>query len=99
MTNIRKHAEASRVIVTFSKEGNLARIQVDDNGKGFDVVKAANRADKGFGLYTMRERAESVGGKITINSIPGKGTSVVVWVPMEVGKEVNAHGHHKNNGG
>ncbi len=98
LTNVRKHARASRVMVTFTREGDMAKIVVEDNGKGFDMIEAASRAEKGFGLYTMKERAESVGGKLRINSTPGAGSSVSVWVPLEIHKEVDAHEYNKSNG-
>ncbi len=79
LTNVRKHATASKVDVSFSLRDGAALATVEDNGRGFDPGLAA--ADQSFGLRIMRERAEEVGGSLEISSAPGAGTRVIVQVP------------------
>lgn len=76
--NIRKHADADRVTVTVTHMDDLVVVDVHDNGRGFVPDRPPAR---GVGLAAMRERAEAVGGTLTIESAPGEGTTVVVSVP------------------
>lgn len=81
LTNVARHAEASRVEITLSWcEGNLV-IEVRDDGKGLDSEGASAR--RSFGLLGMRERAAVVGGTIDIVSAPRQGTIVSVSIPMQ----------------
>ena len=57
------------------------RVEVRDDGRGFDPTRAA--ADGHFGLVGMRERAAAVGARLTIESAPGRGTTVVLVIPVE----------------
>jgi signal transduction histidine kinase len=79
LSNSRKHAAASYVTVNLIVEEAAVRIIIEDNGKGFDP--AARWKSTGFGLTSMRERAERIGGSLRIDSSPGKGTRVTVEVP------------------
>jgi signal transduction histidine kinase len=75
LNNALKHALASEVTVCLdSSHSDYVVLRVEDNGRGFDL-KAAAQSD-GMGLTSMRERADSFGGKVTIRSKPGQGTSV-----------------------
>ena len=75
--NAVRHGGASTVRLTLS--GRPARLHVEDDGSGFDP--SAPRSPHSFGLRSMRERAESLGGTFTIASTPGGGTRVVVTLP------------------
>ncbi len=81
LTNVRKHAEASCVAVEITEENQdnakQVLLHIADNGVGFKLA-ASKRS---FGLQTMRERAESVGGKLFISSVKGKGTQVKCQLP------------------
>ena len=77
-----KHAQARKGTVSFERDGSYARVIVEDDGKGF-VLDPTRNHSLHFGLKTMRERAEGVGGKLTIESALGKGTKVVVTLPLE----------------
>ena len=83
LRNIRKHSEASRakVAVEFTEKG--VRITISDDGKGFELPEGlANLAHTGkMGLIGMQERAQLLGGTLTLQSEPGQGTTVVVDVP------------------
>ncbi|CAM3122889.1 ATP-binding protein [Stackebrandtia soli] len=76
LTNVAKHAEASRVGVTLSYTGTEVLLDVRDDGRGF-----AREAGTGFGLTSMRQRIRGVGGHIEVQSAPGEGTSVSARVP------------------
>lgn len=82
MANIRKHAAATRVLVAIERDGEAARVSIRDDGQGFDPLMVAGGAHGVFGIETMRERAEAVGGKFTIASRPGEGTLVEVELPL-----------------
>ena len=84
LTNVVKHAHASRVDVDIQKLGNSVRMKIKDDGKSFQssqVLKA--RGNKRLGLLGMRERLEMHGGSFEIESAPGKGTTIIATVPFE----------------
>jgi signal transduction histidine kinase len=85
LTNIRKHSKASNVQVKLKTVNGYLQVTISDDGGGFDVLVASPDivTTKGYGLSVMQERAESVGGKILIKSIPGHGTEVQVEVPSD----------------
>jgi signal transduction histidine kinase len=78
MTNVVRHAQATRVDVLVEHRGDRVQVMVEDNGKGFEPDRL-RRGDH-FGLLGLRERAEALGGTLTIESTPGAGTTVVVEV-------------------
>ncbi len=80
LTNVRKHARAENVTVTLARTPKGASLEVVDDGAGFAGTVAKHR----FGLHTMLERAESVGGQLVIRSQVGQGTKVFCELP-EVG--------------
>jgi PAS domain S-box-containing protein len=75
LNNVAKHAAAKQVLLTLALDGLNALVSVIDDGRGFDPATAA-RPER-FGMRTMRERAEAVGGRIDMFSTPGKGTSIM----------------------
>jgi signal transduction histidine kinase len=81
LANVRKHAGARRVLVSVERRDEAARVAIHDDGRGFDPSAVAGGSNRGFGIETMRERAETVGGKFTISSRPGQGTQVEVELP------------------
>ena len=85
LTNVTKHAEAKNVSVILRHGGASVQAIIEDDGKGFNVAEVMGYAakDKKLGLFGMEERAALVGGKLTIESTPGKGTTVFVEVPLE----------------
>ncbi|MEE9399145.1 MAG: GAF domain-containing protein, partial [Dehalococcoidales bacterium] len=91
LTNVVKHAEASQVTVRLQLSNSTATVQVEDNGKGFDV-KAALSGEGGqqsLGLHGMLERATLLGGTFNIRSEPGQGTCLSVEVPLVGGPVYN----------
>jgi len=88
LTNVVQHAQARSVTVLLEHRGSSVMLIVEDDGKGFDVARVMNtRPHEGnLGLYGMRERVSLLGGTLTIESTPGRGTAVFVRIPLE-GKE------------
>jgi signal transduction histidine kinase len=80
ITNIARHARASEATVALSVAGGLCRLQVTDNGRGFDHEQAS---DGGLGLVNMRRRAEKLHGKLTVESIETGGTRIEWEVPTD----------------
>jgi two-component system sensor histidine kinase DegS len=77
LINVRKHAQVSAAIIRLSREGPYLRISVEDEGQGFDLAKIKDKAGS-FGLLIMRERVESAGGSLEVDSAPGRGTRVTL---------------------
>lgn len=82
LTNVRKHAHAQHAVVRFSAIDGHAEMRIEDDGRGFDPARIARGDWPQFGLQTMRERAESVGGAFVIVSKPNLGTQIVVQIPL-----------------
>lgn len=78
LNNVRKHADATVVRLRLERAGSGVRVSITDNGRGFDPADVPG--DR-FGLRTMRERAEMIGARLTIDSQASGGTAVVVEVP------------------
>jgi len=84
--NIERHASARTVAVNLQREGAFLRAAIRDDGRGFDPTFPSTRqARPGMGLVDMRERAEFTGGRCTIHSSPGKGTEIVIEMPLRSG--------------
>ena len=83
LTNVRKHARASHASIELRRRGGSVVTLVTDDGVGFDSAAKSRGEMPRFGLTTMRERAESIGAKLTISSTPGQGTSVRCEVSQE----------------
>jgi len=83
MTNVLRHAEARNVWVDVRRNGEQLHLSLDDDGRGFDVAAARQRATEGasLGLINMQERASLVGGRIEVTSRPGQGSVIDVFLP------------------
>ncbi len=79
LSNAARHAGASAVTVLLLPSGRGLQLAVSDNGNGFDPAGSRHRAS--LGLASMRERVRLVHGQLDIESTPGRGTTVVAWVP------------------
>lgn len=82
LANVRKHAAARSVRVRFTQAADSMEVVIADDGRGFDPGALRQAAMPRFGLATMRERAEAVGGVLVIDSNPGRGTTVTVQLPV-----------------
>ncbi len=85
LTNVTRHARASRVEVSIAQTDSVLTVKVRDNGTGFSVE--APRKPNSYGLLGLRERAALLGGEATISSAPGEGTQVEVRLPVISGTE------------
>jgi len=82
LTNVARHAQASRVEVSLRKWPGSYCIRIADDGKSFDVDRTLNGKGRNrLGLVGMRERLEMVGGCFDVESAPGKGTTIVAHIP------------------
>lgn len=78
--NALRHSGADRVDVTVARRGQGAVLSVTDNGKGFEP-RTVRRAGRHLGLVSMRDRSSGVGGRLTVQSAPGQGTTIEMEVP------------------
>ena len=88
LQNVVKHARATEARLTFTVDsgdnGDVARLEIVDDGVGFDTLEHPLGSDEmgGYGLLSMAERAEIVGGRLNIRSRPGSGTAVTATIPV-----------------
>lgn len=85
LINIQRHSKATKVIVSLDGDGEAVRLQVEDNGVGFNVGEALAKKRVG-GLMSIQRRAELAGGISTIESEPGGGTKVTARIPVAGGQ-------------
>ena len=85
LTNVVKYAHAGAATITLKCGNHELWIEVADDGQGFDVnsLSALRDPNRGFGLFSIRERLKNFGGEMTLHSTPGKGTSVRLAVRLE----------------
>jgi len=79
--NASRHAHAKSISITLDVHGGEAELEIADNGIGF-IADEVERRRPGMGLFTMRERAALVGGRLTLTTGAGKGTRVIARVPI-----------------
>jgi signal transduction histidine kinase len=92
ISNVARHAEASNVLLTIHFNESTVSLEVEDDGKGFVPVPDSSTAPAGWGLLGMRERSALLKGELEIASAPGRGTCVVVRVPVD--ERVALHEEH-----
>jgi signal transduction histidine kinase len=100
VNNARKHAAAETIAVRLRQmDIGIALLEIIDNGLGFDVKAMAEaydkRANSSLGMINLRERAELVNGLFQLDSSPGKGTKVQVYIPLT--EEAADRMHHGRN--
>jgi signal transduction histidine kinase len=87
LTNVARHAHASRVEVSIQKLRGRVGMKIKDDGKSFNAERTLRaNGGKRLGLLGMRERLEMVGGKFVVESSPGKGTTVQAQIPLGNGR-------------
>lgn len=90
LANVARHSQASRVEIAMNVSHGEITLTVTDDGCGFD----AEDQHDGFGLSSMRQRAQSLGGELTVQSVRGKGASISCWVPItESGRNRQEESH------
>lgn len=85
LANIRKHSNAKQAWVRFEPYAEFTRVTIEDNGEGFDPALVSQADQPRFGLQTMQERAEGVGGTLHISSGPGQGAKISIDLPTRRG--------------
>jgi PAS domain S-box-containing protein len=83
ITNIKKHTRTRGVDISIQNDGQYINVLIKDHGKGFDKDSPDIQKKKGIGLISMRKRAELLQGTLNIESIRGKGTSVMIKIPFD----------------
>ena len=83
LTNVMKHAGATRVSVVLNRQDGTVAAVIEDDGRGFDLEEKKPGGRPGLGLVGMQERATLLGGRVTVESTPGSGTSVFVRIPLQ----------------
>lgn len=78
LINVRKHAQVNTALIRLRQDNGQPCISIEDEGQGFDL-EAVKGKTTSFGLQIMRERIESVGGRLEIESAPNRGTRVTLW--------------------
>lgn len=83
LANVAEHAHASQVKVSIRQRGARVRLEVSDNGRSFSAARVFQaKRNQHLGLLGMRERVEMVGGQFTVESTPGRGTTIRAEVPF-----------------
>lgn len=82
LTNVARHASATNVSVGLDCNSQVVRVRITDDGIGFDP-RGGRATGKSLGLQGMKERVALLGGKLNINSSPGKGTNIQITIPLD----------------
>lgn len=88
LANVTKHAEAREVAITLDYVNNFLTILVEDDGRGFDVIREESRVpgsedNQGIGLFSIRERLRVLNGRMLVDSKPGRGCRIFLSFPLE----------------
>lgn len=89
LTNAIRHAEADHVTVVIDATATEVRAEIRDDGDGFDLGKSLSQESRPFGLLDMKERVVPLGGRVDIETAPGRGSAVVVRIPLTARKEAS----------
>ena len=81
LANVRRHSQARRVRVDLRVESQGTRVQIEDDGVGFEPQQVRERVTEHFGLAMMQERADALGGRVELTTASHQGTRVRVWAP------------------
>jgi signal transduction histidine kinase/sugar lactone lactonase YvrE len=81
LLNAARHSEAATITMRLAYEPDDVSLTIVDDGRGFDAVRAAETTTDHYGLTTMRERAQQAGGRLSVSSSPGRGTTITAIVP------------------
>jgi len=96
LVNVVKHAQAHNIEVAVRREGGNMKVEVGDDGVGFQMPQTEPRRRErcGFGLFSIRERLRPLGGFLEVQSAPGAGTHVILTVPLAVAAAVDLPHEH-----
>jgi signal transduction histidine kinase len=94
VNNAQRHAHAKNVVVELAQVAGAIRVKVADDGSGFDVKRT-----RGMGLLGMEERVKRLGGRITVDSQPGGGTTIAAELPLTGKKASGTDEENQNSAG
>ncbi len=94
LTNVIRHANATKVTIHLKRDRGCLSLEVKDNGRGISDAEISNT--KSIGLLGMRERAGLLGGKVTFAGVSGKGTIVLIKIPLVRPKELHTRNHENS---
>ncbi|MBI2853810.1 MAG: HAMP domain-containing protein [Chloroflexi bacterium] len=97
VTNIARHAEADSAAISVDFQDDAVVVEVEDDGKGFDTSQAEGKPIRTFGLQGMRERVSLLGGRLDVESQPGSGTRIFIWIPIPIEEIVDDKDTHSNS--
>ena len=80
LSNVARHSGAARALLALDIDGDSATLRVEDDGRGFDPSQALGNAH--FGIANLKDRAAAIAGSLSIDSEPGKGTRIIVQLPI-----------------
>lgn len=83
LNNIRKHAYARQVLMEFKAVAGEIMVLIEDDGQGFVLMQPEKESTHGWGLGIMKERTREIGGDIKIESVPGRGTRILLRIPVK----------------
>jgi signal transduction histidine kinase len=85
LTNVAKHSGSSRASVVLQRRDGTLVVVIEDEGRGFDYEQMAGSAlfERHLGLFGMSERATLVQGRLSVDSVPGRGTTIIAEIPLE----------------
>ena len=81
LVNAVKHSRAHKVEISLVCQGSQVLLRVSDDGRGMDAGRLARAGADGFGLFSIRERLQALGGDVEIGSSPGQGTTIILRAP------------------
>ncbi|HLO04888.1 MAG TPA: GAF domain-containing sensor histidine kinase [Symbiobacteriaceae bacterium] len=82
--NVTKHAKATHVLISYRAEPGAVTLTVADDGVGIETTESTR--NQSFGMIGMKERVEAIGGRLTVTTAPGEGTTIQARIPMEGGE-------------
>jgi signal transduction histidine kinase len=85
--NAIRHGQPASVQVSVDFGGNQLRVEVHDDGRGFDAAQVSASGNGHYGLVGMRERVKRIGGTLSLNSLTGKGTELIIHIPRNASAE------------
>jgi signal transduction histidine kinase len=94
IVNATRHSQADRISIELESGDRAVTLRITDNGTGFDLAAVDSNSSTHYGITSMRERAEEVGGHLTVESAQGRGTRIEATVPLQDASRGKSHVEH-----